>query len=112
MTTGTGQGIVRTKSDEPEKPESSFDDDEDPERYNIPNRYDVIYATFDNAHLANNATPRVHRDCGPHEISCLNTDECISIDRWCDSRIDCGDSSDETACTCKARLDVSRICDG
>lgn len=109
----TGQGNLRANNEEHEKHE---DEERDPsmEKYNIPNQYDVIYATFDNEHLSifNSSTSRVHNNCKPDEISCLNTDQCIHIDSWCDSRVDCWDSSDETACTCKARLDVTRICDG
>lgn len=34
--------------------------------------------------------------CGPEELSCFGTNQCIPKDQWCNSKIDCLDSSDET----------------
>lgn len=51
-------------------------------------------------------------NCEKGKLSCFTTRQCVDEDKWCDSNVDCEDASDETACTCKSRLDPSRICDG
>lgn len=53
-----------------------------------------------------------HHHCEKEKLPCFSTNQCISKSKWCDSKVDCIDASDETACSCKARLDESRICDG
>lgn len=53
-----------------------------------------------------------HHHCEVGKLPCFSTNQCISKSKWCDSKVDCIDASDETACSCKARLDESRICDG
>lgn len=50
--------------------------------------------------------------CDEGKISCLTTSQCILKSNWCNSKVDCLDGSDETACNCKSRLHESRICDG
>lgn len=72
---------------------------------------DVIYASFANKLHGMNAT-NPYNACNANEISCLSTTQCISQDKWCDNAVDCLDSSDETACSCRSRLDQDKICDG
>lgn len=50
--------------------------------------------------------------CDAGQLPCFGTSQCISKEKWCDSKVDCLDASDEAACSCKARLAESRICDG
>lgn len=50
--------------------------------------------------------------CKSGEISCIGSNQCISIDKWCDNLVDCLDSSDETACSCTSRIEPMKICDG
>lgn len=50
--------------------------------------------------------------CDSGKIPCFGTSQCVLKSSWCDSKVDCLDASDETACSCKARLAEDRICDG
>lgn len=50
--------------------------------------------------------------CSHNEVSCLGTNQCIPQNRWCDSVVDCLDSSDEIACSCNSRLTEEKLCDG
>lgn len=61
---------------------------------------------------SNQSTTREKNVCAAGTISCYGTDQCIPRAKWCDSSVDCGDGSDETACSCKARLGRDKICDG
>lgn len=54
----------------------------------------------------------IHDHCKRDEVSCFTGSQCIPNDRWCDNQVDCLDASDESACSCKSRLDPKRICDG
>jgi len=83
-------------------------DDSNP--YNIPSQYDIIYATYPSQIF--NMNQSTHHNCEPGKLPCFSTNQCISKSKWCDSKVDCVDASDETACSCKARLHESRICDG
>ncbi|XP_068631440.1 serine protease nudel [Battus philenor] len=51
-------------------------------------------------------------NCVEGTLPCLNGEACISEAQWCDGNIDCTDVSDESRCSCKSRVDKSRICDG
>lgn len=81
------------------------------EERNIPSQFDIIYATYPNNIFALNHSGQ-HNHCDPGKVPCLNSNQCIVKKQWCDSKVDCLDASDETACSCKARLSESRICDG
>lgn len=79
--------------------------------FNIPTQFDIIYATYPNHAFAMNHSGR-HHHCDAGKLTCFNTNQCVAKSSWCDSKVDCLDASDETACSCKARLAESRICDG
>lgn len=79
--------------------------------FNIPNQFDIIYATYPNQLFAMNHSAH-HHHCNAGKIPCFNSNQCVAKSSWCDSKIDCLDASDETACSCKARLAENRICDG
>ncbi|KAI5644482.1 trypsin domain-containing protein [Phthorimaea operculella] len=51
-------------------------------------------------------------DCAPGNVSCGNGERCILESQWCDGKVDCSDVSDESRCSCKARVDKTRLCDG
>lgn len=51
-------------------------------------------------------------ECPIGSISCDNGNKCVSEKDWCDGNVDCDDVSDESRCSCKSRVDESRICDG
>lgn len=70
----------------------------------------MIYATFPQIYGANQSMH--HHHCEKGKLPCFSTNQCISKSKWCDKKVDCIDASDETACSCKARLDENRICDG
>jgi Trypsin/Low-density lipoprotein receptor domain class A len=53
-----------------------------------------------------------HHHCDSGKLPCFSTNQCIPKSKWCDSNVDCVDASDESACSCKARVPESRICDG
>lgn len=78
--------------------------------FNIPTQFDIIYATYPNQMFVANSSS--HRHCDRGKLPCFSSNQCISRSEWCDSKVDCIDASDETACSCKARLAESRICDG
>uniref|UniRef100_A0A1A9W4A8 Peptidase S1 domain-containing protein n=1 Tax=Glossina brevipalpis TaxID=37001 RepID=A0A1A9W4A8_9MUSC len=48
----------------------------------------------------------------PDQIACFVGNECVKDRAWCDGKIDCSDSSDELACSCRQRMSEDRICDG
>lgn len=50
--------------------------------------------------------------CPLGERSCLDNSKCIKRHYVCDNEVQCGDSSDEVACTCKERVGRLRVCDG
>lgn len=79
--------------------------------FNIPTQFDIIYATYPNQLFAMNHSSQ-HRHCDSGKLPCFGSNQCISKSKWCDSKVDCLDASDETACSCKSRLAESRICDG
>ncbi|CRK92869.1 CLUMA_CG006281, isoform A [Clunio marinus] len=104
-------------TDTTESPKNQFRDDmihkieENTVHFNIPSQFDVIYATYPNQMFTNNHSMRLHH-CDVGKLPCFGTNQCILKSKWCDSKVDCLDGSDESACSCKARLDSSRICDG
>lgn len=79
--------------------------------FNVPSQFDIIYATYPNQIFAMNHSMQ-HHHCDAGKLPCFGSNQCISKSKWCDSKVDCLDASDETACSCKARLPESRICDG
>lgn len=96
----------------------------------------IIYASYANQMFAinNNTMGNFHNYCQNGTVPCFSTNQCIDMviynqlqhksslkkfniffiyqDKWCDSKVDCLDASDETACKCKSRLKKSKICDG
>lgn len=91
--------------------------------YNIPTDSDIIYASYPNQMAAfrnrsgdqqpiAEAAAVAANVCPPDHISCLTTAQCVPRAKWCNADVDCLDSSDETACSCKSRLAPERICDG
>uniref|UniRef100_A0A336MDC0 CSON014457 protein n=1 Tax=Culicoides sonorensis TaxID=179676 RepID=A0A336MDC0_CULSO len=84
------------------------------EHTNVPSETDIIYASFTNKPVKNvtEIVARASVSCPPGTMACAGSGECIEISKWCDSRINCMDASDEVACSCKARLPAIRICDG
>lgn len=79
--------------------------------FNVPTQFDIIYATYPNQLFAMNQSAH-HHNCEHGKLPCFGTSQCIAKSSWCDSKVDCLDASDETACSCKARLAENRICDG
>lgn len=77
----------------------------------MPTSSEIIYATYAR-NIMERANLTIHDHCKPHEVSCFTGSQCISDERWCDNIVDCLDASDESACSCKSRLDPKRICDG
>lgn len=81
---------------------------------NIPSDTDIIYASYANQMTAFTNRTHTHTQnyCPPGHVSCFNSHQCISSSKWCDSKVDCVDASDESACSCKSRLNQEKICDG
>lgn len=52
------------------------------------------------------------KTCKWGEMACHISGECIEGQNWCDAKVDCFDASDELQCTCKQRLNPTRLCDG
>lgn len=100
-------GTVEELADEPEK----SGDGTRASAFNVPTQFDIIYATYPNQIFAMNHSMQ-HHHCDAGKLPCFGSNQCISKSKWCDSKVDCLDASDETACSCKARLLESRICDG
>lgn len=74
---------------------------------------DTIYASYANQLMVlNSSAPNNRNFCKYDEIPCFATNQCIPRNKWCDSTVDCFDSSDETACSCISRLNADKICDG
>lgn len=103
----TTGGKIEQYTEEPER----SDDGNRANSFNIPTQFDIIYATYPNQLYAMNHSIQ-HHHCDAGKLPCFGTNQCISRSKWCDSNVDCLDASDETACSCKARLAESRICDG
>lgn len=90
-----------------------FRSSEDAHEPNIPSEMDIVYASFSNQTKDNEfSRAEAPIKCERDEITCASGSQCIDRTKWCDSIIDCNDKSDETACTCEARLPKIRICDG
>lgn len=105
-TTGAPGGKIEPYTEDSER----VDEGSRANAFNIPTQFDIIYATYPNQLNAMNHSTHHHCDAG--KLPCFGTNQCISRSMWCDSKVDCLDASDETACSCKARLAESRICDG
>lgn len=106
-----GRPMAHYRNDE------SYDtDDEYNERnaFNIPSETDIIYASYANQLMAftNRTIANMQNACQHGYIACFGSNQCILKSKWCDSKVDCLDSSDESACSCKSRLSVDKICDG
>lgn len=50
--------------------------------------------------------------CRSGEVPCQNSIQCILKEDWCNSVVNCIDSSDELGCTCKDRIGKAKLCDG
>lgn len=65
--------------------------------------------------LNSNASARSANKCSQGQIPCRLSNQCIPAHKWCDLKMDCVDSSDETMCSCVDRLrnnNERKICDG
>lgn len=84
------------------------------EKTNVPSESDIIYASFTTKPVKNMTEFQLRANvrCEPGTIACAGSGQCIETSKWCDSRINCLDASDEVACSCKARLPPIRVCDG
>ncbi|XP_050073199.1 serine protease nudel [Anopheles maculipalpis] len=60
--------------------------------------------------LAARAKGRHH--CPRGWVSCFSSHQCVKRSVWCDSKTDCMDGSDESACSCVSRLPKRKLCDG
>ncbi|XP_052894765.1 serine protease nudel [Anopheles moucheti] len=60
--------------------------------------------------LAARAKGRHH--CRRGWVSCFSSHQCVKRSSWCDSKTDCMDGSDESACSCVSRLPKRKLCDG
>ncbi|XP_037043608.1 serine protease nudel-like isoform X2 [Bradysia coprophila] len=93
-----------------------YDNESEEERnaYNIPSETDIIYASYANQVMAftNRTIANMQNACQTGYIACFGSNQCILKSKWCDSKVDCLDSSDESACSCKSRLSEEKICDG
>ncbi|KAG4076599.1 hypothetical protein HA402_001886 [Bradysia odoriphaga] len=93
-----------------------YDNESEDERnaYNIPSETDIIYASYANQVMAftNRTIANMQNACQTGYIACFGSNQCILKSKWCDSKVDCLDSSDESACSCKSRLSEEKICDG
>lgn len=88
--------------------------DEERNSFNIPSETDIIYASYANQLMAftNRTIANMKSPCQAGYIACFGSNQCIAKSKWCDSKVDCLDSSDESACSCKSRLNEEKICDG
>lgn len=88
--------------------------EEERNAYNIPSETDIIYASYANQLIAftNRTIANMQNGCQSGYIACFGSNQCILKSKWCDSNVDCLDGSDESACSCKARLSEEKICDG
>lgn len=108
-----GQQLRISEEGQTGRDDESQDIDEE-RTYNIPSDSDIIYASYANQMMAytNRSAGNVMNFCEDGFISCFGSNQCIDKSKWCDSTIDCVDGSDESACSCKARLSKDKICDG
>ncbi|XP_058123209.1 serine protease nudel [Anopheles ziemanni] len=60
--------------------------------------------------LAARAKGRQH--CRRGWVPCFSSHQCVRRKSWCDSKTDCMDGSDESACSCVSRLPKRKLCDG
>uniref|UniRef100_A0A182RTY0 Peptidase S1 domain-containing protein n=1 Tax=Anopheles funestus TaxID=62324 RepID=A0A182RTY0_ANOFN len=60
--------------------------------------------------LAARAKGRHH--CRRGWVPCFSSHQCVKRSSWCDSKTDCMDGSDESACSCVSRLPKRKLCDG
>uniref|UniRef100_A0A182K055 Peptidase S1 domain-containing protein n=1 Tax=Anopheles christyi TaxID=43041 RepID=A0A182K055_9DIPT len=60
--------------------------------------------------LAARAKGRHH--CRRGWVPCFSSHQCVKRSNWCDSKTDCMDGSDESACSCVSRLPKRKLCDG
>ncbi|XP_043269435.1 serine protease nudel [Venturia canescens] len=51
-------------------------------------------------------------DCRKDERRCRDGSRCVPRESWCNVKVDCPDASDESRCSCRARVNKDRICDG
>ncbi|XP_048007438.1 serine protease nudel [Leguminivora glycinivorella] len=51
-------------------------------------------------------------NCPAGSMGCASGETCVPEKHWCDGKVHCEDASDEMQCSCKSRVDASRLCDG
>lgn len=51
-------------------------------------------------------------ECPYGTVACQDGSACVKQIEVCDGVVHCNDTSDERDCTCQARLDKDRLCDG
>uniref|UniRef100_A0A182MEN1 Peptidase S1 domain-containing protein n=1 Tax=Anopheles culicifacies TaxID=139723 RepID=A0A182MEN1_9DIPT len=58
------------------------------------------------------ARAKGRQHCRRGWVPCFSSHQCVKRSSWCDSKTDCMDGSDESACTCVSRLPKRKLCDG
>ncbi|XP_058066271.1 serine protease nudel [Anopheles bellator] len=58
------------------------------------------------------ARAKGRQHCRRGWVSCFSSHQCVKRSAWCDSKTDCMDGSDESACSCVSRLPRRKLCDG
>ncbi|XP_053674751.1 serine protease nudel [Anopheles nili] len=72
---------------------------------------DDLTAMFAAGH-SSAARAKGRHHCRRGWVPCFSSHQCVKRANWCDSKTDCLDGSDESACSCVSRLPSRKLCDG